>query len=200
MKLMALVIALATLGTAAFADENLFTSPTAGFELTKPPSWVYMSADQNADNLRRTDHNDPELKAALMKYATAPMVVITKHPEPFDDLNPSFKVNMRPLGQFAGASPETILSAMLPPMKRMFSDLTIVQEPVAMSVGGLPGAHARFNYTLRAGGVSYPATSELWVVPRGDFFFLMGAGWREDEATGSRSEISSIVESIRITP
>ena len=35
-------------------------------------------------------------------------------------------------------------------------------------------------------------------MPRGNFFFLIGAGTRQDEATGGRAEIRSILDSVKI--
>lgn len=92
------------------------------------------------------------------------------------------------------------MAALLPGLQRVFADATVAQAPVAVKVGGLDAAYLRLDYTLRAGGVDYPTTSELWVVPRGDFFFLIGAGSRQDETTGSRLEIGQIIQSIRFGP
>jgi hypothetical protein len=36
----------------------------------------------------------------------------------------------------------------------------------------------RVNYTHEAGGVAWHTTSELWIVPRGDLLFIIGAGTR----------------------
>jgi hypothetical protein len=35
-------------------------------------------------------------------------------------------------------------------------------------------------------------------VPHGDYFFLLGAGTRQDETTGTRAEIRAIVDSVKI--
>jgi hypothetical protein len=57
----------------------------------------------------------------------------------------------------------------------------------------------RFHYVLRMqDGRTVPTTSELWVVPRGEYFFLIGAGTRRDQSTGSRAEVHAIVDSVVI--
>lgn len=200
MRLLPLLATLACLGSPVHAEADRFRNPTAQFELRKPTDWVYLSAEQNTANLKAVGISDADLREAMVKHATVPMVVLAKHPEPFNDLNPSFKVNMRPLGQFAGQPPAAILTALLPALTRAFADATLVQAPLATKVGGLDAAYLRIDYMLRAGDAEYPTTSELWVVPRGDFFFLIGAGSRRDEATGSRREIAEILESIRFGP
>lgn len=49
-----------------------------------------------------------------------------------------------------------------------------------------------------AGIGALPITSELWIIPRGDYFFMVGAGTRQDEKTGSRKEVESILNTIVI--
>lgn len=71
----ALVLAFATIAGAVFASEaDVFRNPTAGFEVTKPAGWQYATADFTQKNLKSTKLNSEEMHAAMMKYATAPMV------------------------------------------------------------------------------------------------------------------------------
>jgi hypothetical protein len=41
-------------------------------------------------------------------------------------------------------------------------------------------------------------TQEIWVVPSGPVFFMIGTGKRADEKNGSRAEVRAIVDSIQI--
>lgn len=186
----------------ALADEaNTFKSLTAGFEVEKPAGWRFITAEQNLESLKRGQLDDKEFQAVMARYATAPLVAMVKHGEPFDDLNPSFKVNVRPLGRFKGAVPTELLEFIAPQLARLFKDLVIVQPPVEVQVSGFDAAYMRVNYPLQlADGRTFPTTSELWVVPRGDYFFMIGAGTRPDQKTGSRSEIQSILGTVRIAP
>jgi hypothetical protein len=104
MTLMGLGSALLAMSVYA-ADAEVFSSATAGFEVTKPAEWQFATADQNLENLKRTELNDKEFHAAMVKYATAPLVVMMKYPEPFEDLNPTLKVNIKPFGQLKGTAP-----------------------------------------------------------------------------------------------
>ena len=99
------------IGMALAGDsDNTFRSITVGFEVTKPASWQFLTAKQNLENLKRTKLSDEEFHEMMLKYATAPLVAMMKYPEPFDDLNPSLKVNVRPFGQLKGIDPKQILS------------------------------------------------------------------------------------------
>lgn len=197
MKLLSIVF-ISLIAFSGFAyTNNDFVSVTVGLKITKPSDWQFVSAQDNMENLKRVDHGSPELKEAMLKYATAPLVVMAKYPEPFDDLNPSFKVNLKPLGRLDGSNPNKILNLILPQFKKSFQDFELVQKPVETTVAGLKASYMRLNYSLSIpDGRSFPTTSELWIVPRGDFFFMIGSGTRQDEATGSREEINSILNTL----
>ena len=194
----ALVVSLLSFG--AFAQgTNEFESVTVGFKVTKPSEWQFVTAEENLENLKKVQMNDEELQQLMLKYSTAPLVAMMKYPEPFDDLNPSFKVNIKPLGQLKGTDPKKILGLIIPQFQKMFQDFKLVQAPIDTVVGKLPAAYMRINYSLAIpDGRTFPTASELWIVPRGDFFFMVGAGTRQDGETGSREEISKIISSVEL--
>lgn len=137
----------------------------------------------------------------MQKYATAPLVAMTKYPEPYEDVNPSFKANLKPYGGLKGKSPEELIDLVVPQFQKTFKDFVLIQPPTETFVSGIKSGYARFDYTMdTSDGRSFPTTSELWVVPRGDYFFLIGAGTRQDERTGSRAEIQDILNSVKIQP
>ena len=186
-------------GTAVAADLSVFNNPTAGLQVTKPAEWSYITAAQNMDNIKAMKLSDDEFHAAMQKYATAPLVAMTKFPEPFEDVNPSFKVNLKPYGGLKGKPPQEIISLVVPQFQKAFKDFVLVQPPVEVVVSGITSAYARMNYTMEIpDGRTFPTTSELWIVPRGDYFFMIGAGTRQDGKTGNREEIQSILKTVKI--
>ena len=179
---------------------EVIDNATVGLHVSKPDGWQYLTAEVNASNLRNLHLDDKDFQAAVAKYATAPIIAFTKYAEPYDDVNPSFKINLRPQGGLAGRSASEVLAAVLPGLKRAFADLAIQQEPLATTVSGMPASYARLTYTMTNGGKQYPVTSEMWIVPRGQYFFVIGAGSRQDEANGTRAEIHAIIDKLRIDP
>lgn len=201
MKTNSILLIMLLVVTFSYAEDaaNEFNNPTVGFSVTKPADWQFATVDQHMENLSRTHLNDKEMQEAMQKHATAPLVVIMKYQEPFDDLNPSFKANIKPLGNLPADDPVAILNLILGSMEKMFKDFTVVQEPSETVVSGLKAAHVRIHYSLEIpDGRTFPTASELWIVPRGKFFFMLGAGIRQDEKTGSREEIQKILSSIVI--
>jgi serine/threonine protein kinase len=178
---------------------ELFRSPTVGFEIRKPLSWHYTTVEQHTENLRSLKLDDKEFTAAMVKHASVPLVAFTKFPEPYTDLSPTFKVIVRPLGELKGHPPTDIIQLfMLAPLERAFRDVQVAQPPTDMVVAGINAAYARIDCTLQTVDSQIFTATELWVIPREDIFFMLGAATRPDERTGSRKEIAEIVSSVRI--
>ncbi len=178
--------------------QEIYSNPTLGFSIAKPADWHYATAEQHRENLSRTDFADPEFKKLLTQYARTPFIAMMRYKEPYDDLNPSVRVNARELGTLKGAPPEKIVELIATGIQRQFQDFKIEEGPTARSVGGHPAGYVRIAYTIEAAGRSFPTLSELWAVPRGDLVFLIGAGIRQDGKTGSRADVQSIIDTIKI--
>ncbi|WP_328186329.1 hypothetical protein [Marinobacter sp. OP 3.4] len=186
-------------GTISADSGDVFHNPTVGLTVTKPSGWHYVTAARNRENIDQIHLTDKEFHAAMKEYAQAPLVAMAKHPEPFDDLNPSFKVNLKPFGQLKGTPPGRIIRLVVPQFENVFKDFEMVQPPTEVTVSGIESAYARMDYTMELpDGRSFPTTSGLWIVPHGDYFFMIGAGTRQDEATGSRAEIQEILKTLDI--
>lgn len=194
------VLFLALISSGVIAqDTNVFESKAVGFKVTKPSEWQFVTAEENFENLKRIELEDEEFQQLMTKYSTVPLVVMMKYPEPFDDLNPSFKVNVRPLGQLDGSNPKQIIELAAAQLESVFQDFNLVQPPTDTTVAGLPAAYMRADYSLAIpDGRTFPTTSEMWIVPRGNYFFMIGAGTRQDEKTGTREQISKILSSIEM--
>jgi hypothetical protein len=148
--------------------------------------------------LKKSDFADPSFKALIAQYARTPFFAITKYKEPYDDINPSVKVNARELGTLKGAPPEKIAETAAAGLARMFKDYAVEEGPIATRVAGQPAGYIRVRYTMEAGGRQWPLMSEMWVVPRGELVFIIGAGIRQDEKTGTRQEVRRIIDTIKI--
>ena len=59
----------------------------------------------------------------MLKYATAPLVAMMKYPEPFDDVNPSFKANIKPLGQLKGKTAIELMAVVGAPTRKSIQGL-----------------------------------------------------------------------------
>jgi len=200
MKIIRIIaLILFSFSSSAFADSsNDFENKTIGLKLSKPSDWQFMTAKEYFENLKRVEMDDKKFQELIVKYASAPVVLIAKYPEPLDDLNPSFKINIKPIGQLQNSSAKETLEMMIPSIKNIFKDSKIDQEPINTEVAGLKGAYARFKYSAPLDGKTIPAIAEIWIIPNGDYFFMIGSSFRQDEKNGSHAEIKEILDSIVI--
>jgi hypothetical protein len=195
--LLALALAISLTSQAnAKAKLDVVSIPTIGLQVTKPKAWHHLSAQANSDNLRKMELDDKALQQAIVRQAAVPIVAFTKYLEPYPNLNPSFKINVRPLQNLPTNAVELLQIIVPGAQKTVGAELE--QQPVATTVSGLPAAYVRLSYVLNSAGAQYPTISELWIVPRGSYFFMIGAGTRQDESNGSRAEVKAIIDSIRI--
>ena len=199
-RIFVLAVAAICSSGALAAQADLFSSPKVGFEIAKPAEWHYATAAQNLENLKSIKLTDDEYRSLMLKYATEPLVVMTKYPNPHDDLNPTIRVNIKPYNDLKGIPSTQLMNMLLPQFRKMFKGFDLAQAPVDVDVSGTKSAYARMNYTIQAlDGRAMPITSELWIVPHGDYYFLIGAGTRQDEKSGSRDEIAAIIATVKIT-
>lgn len=180
------------------AHAQRFTNPVLGLSIEKPVDWHIISAEANAENLKKAEIGTPEFQEAVRKYASVPLFAFSRYLEPHPDMNASVKVNRRPSGSFAGRTGQEVLQALLPGMRSAMGDLKIVTAPELTTLGGKAAGHIALTYTLKAGGSSFPAASELWIIPRGDYLIVVGAGYRPDEKTGDRQAVLQIVNSLKL--
>jgi hypothetical protein len=172
--------------------------PTLGLSVVRPQGWTTVTAEENAQNIRSVQMDDPEFQELAARHANSPVFAISKYKEPYADLNPSFKINVRPLGGFAQSSPEDILKAAIPAMRRVSNDMEVLEGPRATEVSGRKAAYARLSYTLKAEDLAVPTVSEIWIVPKESIFFMIGAGTRADEKNGTRAEIRRVLDGVRL--
>jgi hypothetical protein len=183
----------------ASTDTNRFHSPTAGFTIVKPAGWQFASVEQVATNRAVVRLKDKELEQLVRERATAPLVVITKHPEPHDDLNPSTQVVLRPLGQMADQKPVELLRMVSGNLERGMKDFTFVEPVKEAKVGGLPAATMKAKYTVgNPEGREFKTLARMWLVPRGTFLFMISMSGPQEGPDVSEKDFSAILDSIKI--
>ena len=188
----------ALLSISASAQAELFTNPVLGLSIEKPADWHVLTAEANAENLKKAEIGTPEFQEAIRKHSGVPLYAFTRYPEPHPDMNVSVKLNARPVGPFSGRSGQEILQALLPALSGAMTDLKIVTAPEATLLAGRAAGHLAMTYTLKSDGASYPAASEMWVIPRRDYLIIVGAGYRPDEKFGDRRAVLKIVNSLKL--
>lgn len=188
---------------AAAADSavntNRFHSPTAGFTVVKPAAWQFASMEQVATNRAIARLKDKELEEQIRQKANAPLVVILKHPEPHDALNPSVQVMVRPVGPLEGKTAVELMRLVVPTIQRAMADFEFVDAIRETQVGDMPAAYMKAKYTVaNPEGREFKTLSRLWIVPRRSFMFLISASGPQTGPDVSETEFKAILDSIQI--
>ncbi len=179
-------------------ESSTFESKAFGFKITKPDGWEFVSSEENREIVESMQTDDENIKNLVLKRLQDPLVTIMKAPTSVD-LYPGIKVATKPYQEVKASDPKGALELVLLGFQKLFKNHSLTQPPIDTSVDNSPAAYMRVDYSMTApDGQVIPATLETWVVPRPDYFFLIGATSRQDEKTGSRDEISTIIESIEL--
>lgn len=180
-------------------DTNCFYSPFAGFTITKPKDWQFASVQQVATNRANIRLKDKELEELIKHRASKPLAVILKHPQTYDDLNPTVQVTMRPLGQLEGKSAVELMHLAIPSLQRGMSDFSIIDQPKETKVRHLPAAYLKAKFTVgNPEGREFKILTRMWVVPRGKLMFIIGMSGPQEGLEVSEKEFSTILDSIKI--
>lgn len=183
-------------------EQNTFTYPKLGFTVTKPSHWQVASAEDYFKNLEKVTLEDAEFLEKAKKYAKVPLVAFMKYPEPYADINPSFMIHFKyreSLPGFAGKGPKEIINVSLLTFKQVLKDFKIIEGPMDVDISGIKSAYVKYQYTLTVSdGRGFPNCSEMWIVPRGNYFYLIVVGRRQDAIAEDLEDIKQIMASIKI--
>jgi hypothetical protein len=198
MRQTALMLAFLAMFAAQCSAGKLIKNSTLGFEIELPDGWTELSSKEFYENLGGVKLDDPKFQDLLKKYANLPVVIAAKHPEPYDDVNPSLKINTRPYGAIPNRDAVEIVGLGLAGIKQLFPKLEIIKPPSKKVVDGREAGHVEIRYSLSTAAGTFPIESELWIIPTKNFFYMIGIGYRPDGKTGSRDDAVSAVEKMKI--
>ena len=185
------------IGNAYSQSDRTFTSAIARIHLTIPPSWKFQNLETIARNRAAARLKDQELQRAVEQMASAPLVVATKHPEPYPSLNPSFQLLVRPLGRLSSLTGAQILALVQPTLEKSFSDFILVSPIQEVMVGRLPGAMLTARYTVsNQSGQTFPTQATIVAIPRDSFLYQISFSAPPDGPDALRSKVKDVLGSI----
>lgn len=195
-----IVLAIFLLPTFASADDtNTFSNPAIGVVVTKPSGWVFLTAQQHLENLKRATLKNGERLNWLREHPSPPLVGMMKYPEPFDDVNPNVMMFVAPAGQFPTNDLVPILRGLVADRQKQFDNFRVVEPPRGTTLNGYSSAYAKFYYDLKVpDGRRFPAWGEMWLVPHKEQLLIVVLELREDEKTGERVEFDRIMGSLKL--
>jgi len=181
-------------------DKNIFYNRSLGLLVVKPDSWKVASAQDHMRNLENVVIQDEELYKRIKENPSLPSLAFIKYPEPYNDINPSFALNINFIGEkFIGKDAKEMISALIPGLQKALKDFQLIEGPSDCEVSSLKAAYIKYyNLMVLADGQSFPSCTEIWIVPRGKILFMITINRRQDTGAEDLQEIKSIVSSIKI--
>ena len=183
-------------------EQNTYTNPALGFTITKPANWKIASAGDYFKNLGQVNLDDSGFQEKVKEYARAPFFVFMKYPKPYDNINSSIKVYFRyckSLPNHVENGPKDILNTALLVFKETLKNLKVIKGPADANISGIKSAYVKYQYTLIAhNGRGFPDSSEMWIVPRGEYYYLIVSGQRQDASAEDLIDIKRMIASIKV--
>jgi len=186
-------------GATPAANENRFYNPVAGVSIQKLPSWFFMSFEMELANRKAVSVGREETDAAMHDSSIPPLVVIGRYEEPSEKPNPTLKINLRALGDLRGASAVNAARAVAKFMLTIIPSFELEGDVQPTQVSGLDAGTFRAHFTLDVPhlGRSFPVKTQCWIVPRGDYGFIIAAsdpsGGAEDYEADFQAMVASVV-------
>jgi hypothetical protein len=180
-------------------NENRFYSPVAGVSIEKLPSWFFMSFEMELANRQAVSVGREETDAAMHESTIPPLVVIGRYQEPSQKPNPTLKINLRALGDLRGASAVNTARAVADFMRTIIPSFALDGDVRATQVSGLDAGTFRAHFTLDVPHLnrSFPVKTQCWIVPRGDYGFIISAsdpsGGAEDYEADFQAMVATVV-------
>jgi hypothetical protein len=180
------------------ADTNAFSNSALGISIIKPTSWVFITPEQNAENLKRATLNNENLINWLREHPKAPLVGMMKYPEPFDDVNPNLRITVASAIYTSSNDLPQLMNFVVAVEQREFNNVKMITQPASTTLAGHYSYHAQFSYDLEVpDGRRFPDCGEIWLVPQKDVILIIQLEFRPDEKTGKRVEFNQILDSLK---
>lgn len=181
-------------------DPDLFRSEVARLALRKPAGWTFQTLQTALENRAKVKLKDAEFEQALTQLASAPLMIAMRHSEPYEKLNPTVQVIVRPAATLEGKSGVEIMTMVAPALARQFADFAMVDSVRAVTVGERPGARMTVRYTLKTqDGREFPTQATIVMIPRGKALYQIGFSGPAEGPEVIGTEVDSVLASIRFS-
>ena len=180
-------------------DVERLTNATLGLSIERPDDWCNLSESQIADDHRLVDVDNAALADALRKYSGPPVFAFFRCRTEQEGVAATVKVGTEPADPSAHQSGQDALRAMLRLFSKLVGDVNVATAPETVTLAGKPSGYMALTFTLKANGKPYSVASEMWAIPQGKHFILVGATYPPNDKTDAQAAVMKIVTSLQLT-
>ena len=172
---------------------NLYKNEIIGFEIQKPNKWSFKSKDKILKIKANPRMTDKQLEEEVIRYATTPIAVMTKHAKSSMD-NPTVAVVYKPIAPLKGWEPDKILEIYANDVMEKIPGAVILAPPQNSNLVNVPAGYMKIKYPPNMGTVMKDSViAETIVIPQGDYMYLVNMYSINEEP-----EFKRIVNSIKV--
>ena len=151
---------------------DTFRSEVAKIEIQRPPGWHFQNPEAAVKNSARAKATTAETQEALNRLGTSPLVVVTKHPEPYKTLNPTLYVIIRSGTQFPGQSAIEITRSIKAGISSVYSQFQVVDDVRPYKLSGYDAGRMTVQYlSATRDGREFANRSTFVFLPRGSLLY-----------------------------
>jgi hypothetical protein len=163
-------------GAVSFSQDgrqaDTFRSEVAKIEIQRPPGWHFQNPEAAVKSSARAKAT--ETQEAFRRLGTTPLIVVTKHPEPYKSLNPALYVIVRSGTQFPGQSAIEITRSIKAGISNVYSQFQVVDDIRSYKVSGYDGGRMTVQYlSATRDGREFANRSTFVFIPRGSNLYQL---------------------------
>ena len=153
---------------------DTFRSEVAKIEIQRPPGWHFQNPEAAVKYSAGAKATTAETQEALHRLGTSPLIVVTKHPEPYKTLNPTLYVIVRSGTQFPGQSAMEITRSIKAGISNVYSQFQVVDDIRSYKVSGYNGGRMTVQYlSATRDGREFANRSTFVFIPRGSILYQL---------------------------
>jgi hypothetical protein len=187
----------------AAANNNLkmvdsYEAKLLGLSISKPASWDSISSEESKERISSVKLEDEDIKNLVMLFASRPIVSIIK--DRYKIPLPAVQITVNPKENSPDISSTAVLRRLAEIGPDAFKNYSIVNQPIEIEIDGHKAGYMKAYYTgqYEDDPRLYPVSYETWVIPRNGYYFMISAVSSQNEDAKTRSEIASIIKSIKL--
>lgn len=195
------IVFMLVMSVIALAEDNVFTDKQAGFALSKPGSWFFLTPENMRDNRARFIFSDPMQKALFIEQGRMPLVVIAKYEAASDSdgFAPSVSVMPVDVSAYDGFPLSTVMAHHHVVVRTAGRGFKYLKPPTDMPFHGQTAGYSEMRHTVEgSSGDYFEVHTRLWLIPRQGEALAIVLSAPEEGLDQVENEFDEILEAIEL--
>lgn len=180
-------------------DFKIFTSTLLGIELQYPNNWNLLSTDDFYEQLENIKTENKYFNENVAKLANKPLLALSRYELDYDDLNPTFKISIKPYGAIKQNALGEILVFIFEQFKSIFKNFRVRIPPKLVQLDNKEAYYGKVYYSIKSTlDIEFHVCSEIWLIHKGFYFIMIAAATNHNGEKHIKDDINKIIKSLKI--